>query len=561
MTSHLVLIFGLGVSIILLIYLVATRIQTERRHAATAKLLGISGLAELLRTNSVDGKIHVVASRVSELLKASFGCSRIIFLRKQRGLLDLNYYYGLTKFNRGDFRLPYTKALGERLRESYLPQPLDALGSVLSAQAMARLRADEFDLFFPIFWRENLYGVYFVKSTIATATPGFQLLIANLAHSLSAAYHVRWHEARFERLEQEISEAGVDSIPALSASATPAKSSQSAWPILKLVRHANSESLVPQLIDTIQQQVGAFRAVLVYETKTATGPLLLAKSGTVERLDTPSRESFDRLMRELGTARLCSLESIVSPGLTWLEHLKQTGFSYVARFAPTPGRKGLILIDSPQSPTEMERELSEIEEPMQVLMTNAEQFDEMQELSFTDSLTGLANQRYFRKRLREEIDRARRYNRSLALIIFDLDDLKSVNDRYGHLAGDNVIQRMGPILRSCIRAIDIVARYGGDEFCVIMPEADGVICERFMERLHLKFSGNRFPLSDLGVEITCTISLGGAVFPLQAGTDDELIFAADMALLQAKARGRNQYLLYSQPICQPDGTTTESAGF
>ena len=556
MTSQLVLIFGLGVSIILLIYLVFTRIQIERRHAAMARLLNITELAELLRTNSVDGKIHLVASRVSELLKSSFGCRKIVFLRKQRGVLDLNYSHGMLKFNRNDFRLPYTRALGERLRESYLPQPLESLESVVPPQIMAHLRADAFDLFFPVFWRDNLYGVYFVQSTIATTTPGFRLLVANLAHSLSAAYHVRWHEARFEKLEHQSSAAETDT--SAVPSTTPAKAS---LPILKLVRHANTESLVPQLIDTIQQQIGAHRAVLIYETKSASRPLLLAKSGTVERIDAPSREAFDRLLKDLGPGRFSALDSLGSSQSPWVEHLKGSGFRFVSRFAPAPGRRGMVLIDSAQSPADMERTLAEIEEPTQVLMTNAELFDEMQALSFTDNLTGLSNQRYFRKRLQEEIDRARRYKRSLALIIFDLDDLKSINDRYGHLAGDAVIQRMGPILRSCIRAIDIVARYGGDEFCVIMPEADAAICERFMERLHLKFSGNRFLISELDVEIACTISLGGAVFPNQAGTDDELIFAADMALLQAKARGRDQYLLYSQPICQPDGTSSESSGF
>jgi two-component system cell cycle response regulator len=159
-------------------------------------------------------------------------------------------------------------------------------------------------------------------------------------------------------------------------------------------------------------------------------------------------------------------------------------------------------------------------------------------------LTGLANQRYFRKRLEEEIDRAHRYNRSLALIVFDMDELKSVNDQYGHLAGDAVIRRMGPILRSSIRAIDIIARYGGDEFCVIMPEADIPTCERFMERLQCRIAETKFQLSEQGPDINCTISLGGAVYPNHADGAESLFRAADLALLRAKSRGRNQHVLH-----------------
>jgi diguanylate cyclase (GGDEF)-like protein len=177
------------------------------------------------------------------------------------------------------------------------------------------------------------------------------------------------------------------------------------------------------------------------------------------------------------------------------------------------------------------------------LIENAESFERVEELSYTDNLTQLSNQRYFLKRLSEEIDRAKRYNRSLALIIFDLDELKSINDNYGHLAGDAVLKRLGQILKRSIRAIDIIARYGGDEFCVIMPEADRATCRRFMERLREKISGANFSVDDSGGEYRCTISQGGAVFPEHGERVEELIRSADQALLTAKGRGRDQAVL------------------
>lgn len=556
MTTQIVLISALGVLAVLLIYLVLTRIQSERRLAAATRFLNLTDLAEVLRSNSVDGKIHVVAAKVSELLKTTFGCQKIIFLRKQRGQLDLNYYHGIFRFNRSEFRIPFSQKLADRLRESFLPQPLDSLESVIPAIALQRLKKEELNLFFPVFWRDNLYGIYFVRTSVEVSNPGFRLLVASLAHSLSAAYHVRWHEARQERLEQELAGPS-DGSPVQGAAARPT----SPLPILKLVRHAGSESLIPHLVGTVQQQLGAARAVMIYESRSSGGNLVLAKSGTADRVEVPSRESFEHVLRGLERNRVGLLDNPEKITSALAEHLKLHGFRYVARFSPYAGKKGLLALDQAGSAAEVEVQLTDLEDSAQALVANAELFDEMQALSYTDNLTGLANQRYFRKRLKEEIDRAKRYSRSLALIIFDMDDLKSINDRYGHLAGDAVIQRMGPMLRSCIRAIDIVARYGGDEFCVIMPEADAAMCERFMERLHLKFSDNHFQISELDVELTCTVSLGGAVFPDQAETDDELIFAADMALLQAKARGRDQYLLYAPPATSSDGTPTQQAGF
>ncbi len=512
MTTQIVLTLALGVLAVLLIYLVLTRIQTERRLALANRYLNLVELAEVLRSNSVDGKIHIVAAKVSELLKSSFGCQKIIFLRKQRGQLDLNYYHGIFRFNRAEFRLPFSQQLADRLRESFLPQPIASLESVIPALAMQRLKAEELDLFFPVFWRDNLYGVYFVRTASEVSNSGFRLLVASLAHSLSAAYHVRWHEARLERLEQDVAATAQHSGSAIPR---PELSPSSSLPILKLVRHASSESLIPQLVGTVQHQLGASRAIMIYETKSSGGSLVASKSGTVDRIESPSRELFDHLIQSLDRRRVGPLDHPEPLVSDWAAHLRSHGFHYVARFSPFQGKKGLIALDHAGSPGEIEAVLSDLEDSTQALVTNAELFDEMQALSYTDSLTGLSNQRYFRKRLKEEIDRAKRYSRSLALIIFDMDDLKSINDRYGHLAGDAVIQRMGPLLRSCIRAIDIVARYGGDEFCVIMPEADAAMCERFMERLHLKFSDNHFQISELEVELPAPFRWEGRCSPIR----------------------------------------------
>ncbi len=178
------------------------------------------------------------------------------------------------------------------------------------------------------------------------------------------------------------------------------------------------------------------------------------------------------------------------------------------------------------------------------IVDNAVQQERLQEMSYTDNLTGLANQRYFVKRLEEEILRASRYNRELALIIFDLDDLKHVNDNYGHLAGDCVLQQLGGVLRGTTRTIDVVARYGGDEFCVIMPEADEQTCIGFMERLQRIIADTAFTPDNRDQPLHCTISLGAAIYPKHAENSRDLIRMADMALLKAKEGGRNRFLIH-----------------
>jgi diguanylate cyclase (GGDEF)-like protein len=177
---------------------------------------------------------------------------------------------------------------------------------------------------------------------------------------------------------------------------------------------------------------------------------------------------------------------------------------------------------------------------------NLKQFKKIEELSYTDSLTSLYNYRYFNKRLIEETLRAKRFNRTLGLVMFDIDGFKTYNDTYGHQAGDRVLRQLGGLLLTTTRSIDISSRYGGEEFCIIMPEADSQECLKFMERLRRAISHHPFKDEFLAFDHHITVSVGGAIFPADAKTVDKLIYCADMALLRAKNAGKNKAFLFHE---------------
>jgi len=174
-----------------------------------------------------------------------------------------------------------------------------------------------------------------------------------------------------------------------------------------------------------------------------------------------------------------------------------------------------------------------------VALRNAQRHDAVARAAQTDALTGLFNRGALLERLERELDRSRRYGRSLAVIFFDLDRFKSINDTYGHQFGDRVLRELARIATRTMRSIDLIGRYGGEEFVAVLPETDGVQALIVAERLRMNVARNRLTLPS-GEDVRATISAGIAVFPADATTMDTLIRIADTALYAAKAGGRNQ---------------------
>jgi len=171
--------------------------------------------------------------------------------------------------------------------------------------------------------------------------------------------------------------------------------------------------------------------------------------------------------------------------------------------------------------------------------------EKLRELTITDSLTKLYNMRHFYAQLQLEMDRALRYEHPLSLLLMDVDRFKQYNDTYGHLEGDHVLTMLGEVIRECLRTSDTAYRYGGDEFIVILPQAQGdqafKVGERIRERFPAVYAG-RVPNGNMDT----TLSVG--VVECRPDEDlSEFVKRADQAMYKAKNRGGNQSLLESNP--------------
>jgi len=185
------------------------------------------------------------------------------------------------------------------------------------------------------------------------------------------------------------------------------------------------------------------------------------------------------------------------------------------------------------SPEQVEA-LEQLAQDCIAAIENARRFREARQLAETDALTGLFNQRFFHETLRREVLRAQRYGRSLSLIIFDLDDFKSINDRIGHLAGDDVLAQAAGRLRDAVRSVDIACRIGGDEFAVILPESGTTDADQLYDRVHKA-------LSTTALATGGRLRLSAGAAELQHGdTSARLFERTDAALYRAKGAGKDR---------------------
>ncbi len=184
--------------------------------------------------------------------------------------------------------------------------------------------------------------------------------------------------------------------------------------------------------------------------------------------------------------------------------------------------------------------LTTIAQQAAVAIENARHY----EMATVDSLTRLFLRDYFHRRLEEEHNRARRYGSSFAVLMLDLDGFKDINDRHGHLQGDRYLRALGPAIRSRLRAADLACRYGGDEFCLLLPETDLEGARTIAERVRKTVAHLEVPAE--GGSLRTTASIGFAVFPQHDSGDLRgLLLRADQALYLAKRGGRDRVVPFA----------------
>ncbi len=177
-------------------------------------------------------------------------------------------------------------------------------------------------------------------------------------------------------------------------------------------------------------------------------------------------------------------------------------------------------------------------EPAAIALENALLFQRAERLAVTDDLTKLYNSRFLNSYLGKELSRASRHKTCLSLIFLDLDGFKLVNDHHGHLCGSRTLHEVGSIIKRSVREEEIVGRYGGDEFVVVLPDTDSRGAVLVAERIRQSLKNHRF-LTDLGLAVKVSASLGVSCYPEHGSTPQDLIQKADQAMYSVKEQGKD----------------------
>jgi diguanylate cyclase (GGDEF)-like protein len=193
---------------------------------------------------------------------------------------------------------------------------------------------------------------------------------------------------------------------------------------------------------------------------------------------------------------------------------------------------------APRLAPSIQRSVQVLLEPVSTALDSALLLKRAEDLSVTDDLTQLYNSRYLAQALRRETKRASRSGHPLSLLFLDLDGFKSVNDTHGHLSGSRALVEAAAVIRGSARETDIVARFGGDEFSLVLPDTHGEGALAVAERIRERIAAHAF-LTAEGLDVHLTVSVGVATLPDSAASADDLLRAADGAMYEVKARGKN----------------------
>jgi two-component system cell cycle response regulator len=207
-------------------------------------------------------------------------------------------------------------------------------------------------------------------------------------------------------------------------------------------------------------------------------------------------------------------------------------FGVIALFAPS---------ESSRFDDAAESALEALAGPASIAVENVMLHDEATRASTIDQMTGVWNYRYLMNSLNREVERAHRFDRSLSVLMLDLDHFKRVNDNYGHPRGDTVLREFAARVQAEVREVDTLARYGGEEFAVVLPETSATGAKNLADRICAAVRAEPFTADGTEIPLSVTVSIGCAVYPEHGATSRDLIHAADRALYSAKEGGRDRW--------------------
>ncbi len=552
--------YGLTINILLglLVVILAWLLWLRNRQLAKIKPIEdldrvLKNLQQNLHINRSEGKIQKVAGQLSDILINNLKSEKILFFRRQRRSLELSYVYGLKNIRRPRYRIRLSPELAEKLVGKELIQnPRDFYG-LLGNDLSNLLRLEMFNVVFPIFWMNNLFGVYFIRTPLSVDHPLIMTFLLYLNQNLSAAYQIKRLESSRQLLEKQLQRISREPSSDTVGLARLTGTEENPGHLVEMFNYRKVDDLLAGLFHKVKAGLKAERLAFYSPPDREGNEALRFTIGIKQEEFSLDDARFSRIFSGLKKNQVYGLEKVLteSDSSDIREQLDRLRLNNISRFSITDGESGILLWSGRERISGAENNLlNRLERIGRRALANAYEFERLEAKTYTDALTGLYNHRYFVKRLNEEIQRASRYKRGLALLLFDIDDFKVYNDRFGHQWGDELLRRMGYTLDKSLRTIDIVSRYGGDEFCIIMPEADRSTCSVFMERLRMAIAETDFRDRANGFEGRITISIGAAVFPEDADNADRLIYCADMALLRSKARGRNCSTSFSAELLE-----------
>ena len=322
--------------------------------------------------------------------------------------------------------------------------------------------------------------------------------------------------------------------------------------LVELIRSVNATLDPRKVADALLAQVhGWFPAscLVVAVQDGSQRATLIAERGPCEAYN----EGLERVARWITEHN----EEFMSASLATDERLTDGPAVTVAGFplrcrARTIG--ALIVLDpapsseAPKLPADLMSALRTVLEGPALALDTTLHLRRAEALSVTDDLTSLYNSRYLNQVLRRESKRASRSGRPLSLLFLDLDGFKAVNDKHGHLCGSRALVEAASVIRGCARETDATARFGGDEFALVLPDTGSEGAVAVAERVRERIAAYSFLKASDGLDIRLTASVGVATLPDVAASAEELIKAADAAMYRVKEHGKNGVFLAVDPV-------------